>query len=165
MVLHEDGLGFLRADGGDMARMERIGDVEQLDTIDAMRDEADVAADGDARGEFRGVETRQDNGIFAVADIDNPQAEISGCQKQIVAMADHLAAPLEVCHNPYKLGLQWVVFDIVNGELAIGGCVEIIAGADQGAGSDGFFHMFQREDRAVQIRVMGGKSRKAEKAC
>ena len=149
-----------------MARMERIGDVEQLDAIDAMGDEADVSADGDARCEFRGVETRQNDGIFAVMDVDDPQAEIAGCQEEIVAMADHLAAALETCHDSYKLGLQWVVFYIIDGEPSVGSRVEIVARADHRDGADGVFHMFQREDGAVPSRIMGGgDGGHAEKAC
>ena len=164
MILHEDGLCLLRADGGNMARMERIRDVEQLDTIDTMGDEADVSADGDARGEFGGIETRQDGGIFAVMDVYDPQAEIAGRQEEIVAVADHLAAALEACHDSYKLGLQRVVFDIIDGESSVGGRVEIVACADHGDGSDGIFHVLQREDWAVEICVMGGDGGQAEKA-
>ena len=163
MVLDENGLCLLRADGGNMARMERVGDVEQLDAIDAMGDEADVSADGDARGEFRGVETRQNDGIFAVVDVDDPQAEIAGRQKEIVAMADHLATALEACHDTHKLGLQRVGFDVVNGEPSVGGRVEIVARTDHGDGADGVFHMLQRQDGAVEIRVMGGQGGQADK--
>ena len=164
VVLHEDGLGLLRADGGNMARMERIRDVEQLDAIDAMRDEADVSADGDACGEFGGIETRQDDGIFAVVDVDDPQAEIAGRQEEIVAMTDHLAAALEACHDSYELGLQRVVFDIIDGEPSVGGRVEIVACTDHGDGANGIFHMLQWEDGAVEGRVMGGDGGQAEKA-
>ncbi len=164
MVLHEDGLGLLRADGGDMARMKRIGDVEQLDTIDTMRNKADVAADGDACSEFGGVETWQDGRIFAIMYINDPQTEVSGGQEKIIAVADHLPTASETCHNPYKLGLQRVVFNVENSEFPIGGRVEVIACTDHGAGSDGIFHMFHREDWAVQIRVVGGKGGQAEKA-
>ncbi len=155
MILHEDGLCLLRADSGNMARMERIGDVEQLDAIDAMGDEADVTADGDACGEFRGIETRQYGGIFSVMDIDDPQAEVAGRQEEIIAVADHLAAALETCHDSYKTGLQRVVFDIIDGEPSVGGRVEIVACTDHGDGSDGFFHVLQREDGPVEICIMG----------
>ena len=164
MVLDEDGLGLLRADGGNMARMERIRDVEQLDTIDAMCNEADVSADGDARGEFGGIETRQYGGIFSVMDIDDPQAEVAGRQEKIVAVADHLTAALKACHDSYKTGFQRVVFDIIDGESSVGGRVEIVACANHGDGSDGFFHVFQREDGPVKVCVMGGDGGEAEKA-
>ncbi len=164
MVLHKNGLGLLRADGGNMAWMKWIGDVEQLDAIDTMRDEADVTADGDACGEFRGIETRQYGGIFSVMDIDDPQAEVTGRQEEIVAVADHLATALEACYDSYKAGLQWVIFDIIDGEPSVGGRVEIVACTDHGDGSDGFFHVLQREDGPVEVCVMGGDGGEAEKA-